>query len=67
MNNLSNGVSNGDASPLNLLFGEPRCDAHLQCRLKLPSDVLGRCIDCSRHTLEPRYQYTICQRLGINQ
>ena len=63
MDNLGDCVSNDNPSPLNLLFGEPRGDANLQCRLKLPSRVLARGIDCSRHTLEPRYQDTVCQRL----
>lgn len=51
IDNFSDCVSNGNPSPLNLLFRESRRNADLQCRLKLPSDVLGRCIDCSRHTL----------------
>ena len=63
VDNLGDCVSNRNASPLNLLLRKPRGDANLQSRLKLPSDILARCIDCSRHTLESSYQYAVCQRL----
>ena len=63
INHFSDCVSDSNPSPLNFLFRKPRGDADLQCRLKLPSDVLACCVDCSRHTLEPRYQNTIGQCL----
>ena len=61
--NFGDCVSDRNSSPFNLLLGKPRSDADLQCRLKLPSNVFGRCINRSGHTLEPRYQHTVCQRL----
>ena len=68
IDNFGDCMSDSDPSPLNFLFRKTGGDADLQGRLKLPSDVLTRRVDCSRHTLEPRDQYTIGQCLRkVNQ